>query len=108
MSEPYDLSRIDRHGAIRTGVYAALSAPPTGAEQRFLRAAGADIYGPGVAPDVLVAVHCGLPVMALGGVVSACSPDDPDGFFLTEAETGTLDAGLIEIAKRMVSVHTVH
>ncbi|MFO1051797.1 MAG: purine-nucleoside phosphorylase [Planctomycetota bacterium] len=52
------------------GVFAAVPGPslPTRAEYRFLRRAGADLVGMSLVPEVLAAVHCGLPVLALVGI----------------------------------------
>ena len=65
------------------GVFAAVPGPslPTRAEYRFLRRAGADLVGMSLVPEVLAAVHSGLEVLALVGVmqvvhVESSSPAD--------------------------------
>ena len=85
MSAPYDrdlIRRADevarRHGfRAEIGVYAAMTGPnyETRAEYRFLRKIGADVVGMSTVPEVLTAVHLGLPVLALSAVTNVCRPD---------------------------------
>lgn len=53
------------------GVFAAYPGPslPTRAEYRYLRRNGADLVGMSLVPEVLAAVHSGLDVLALVGVM---------------------------------------
>jgi purine-nucleoside phosphorylase len=62
-----------RHGIeIFEGVYAALPGPSyeTPAEIRFLRAIGADLVGLSTVPEVIVARHCGIKVLAISCVTN--------------------------------------
>jgi len=88
MSSPYDPGLIElamasarRHGfTAHRGVYAALSGPcyETRAEYRLLRKLGADVVGMSTVPEVIVAVHAGMRVMALSAVTNLCRPDQLD------------------------------
>ena len=86
MSEPYDtgLRRLalqvasEQGIALREGVYAAVAGPnlETRAEYRFLRQSGADVVGMSMAPEVIVARHGGLRVLAVAVVSDACIPEE--------------------------------
>lgn len=85
LSQPYDPELISRALEIaqqeqitaHRGVYAALSGPnyETRAEYRFLRMIGADIVGMSTVPEVIVAAHMGLKVLALSTVTNVAFPD---------------------------------
>jgi len=85
MSEPYDVTlrklamRVAMEEGIRLerGVYVAVVGPclETKAEYRFLRNIGADVVGMSTVPEVIVARHMGLRVMAVGIVTDECFPD---------------------------------
>jgi purine-nucleoside phosphorylase len=85
MSAPYDRRLIDRALEIarrenfvaHKGVYVAVTGPnlETRAEYRFLRAIGGDVVGMSTVPEVLVAVHAGMRVLALSVVTDMCLPD---------------------------------
>jgi purine-nucleoside phosphorylase len=85
MSSPYDRALIDQALAIarredfvaHKGVYIALSGPnyETRAEYRFLRRIGGDVVGMSTVPEVIVAVHAGLKVLALSVVTNVSLPD---------------------------------
>ncbi len=85
MSEPYDaaLRRLalqvaaEQQIALQEGVYAAVAGPnlETRAEYRWLRQVGADVVGMSMVPEVLVARHAGLRVLAVTVVSDACIPE---------------------------------
>ncbi|NIL96187.1 MAG: purine-nucleoside phosphorylase [Planctomycetales bacterium] len=88
MSAAYDQDLRDRAMQIarrenftaHVGVYAAMRGPnfETRAEYRFLRRMGADVVGMSTVPEVIVAAHAGLPVLALSVVANLCRPDAPE------------------------------
>jgi purine-nucleoside phosphorylase len=85
MSQPYDkeLIALARRAALEVkvvchqGVYVAVPGPnlETRAEYRFLRGIGADVVGMSTAPEVIVAVHSKLRVLAFSIVTDMCLPD---------------------------------
>lgn len=82
---PYTRSLIDltREKAlslgipVQKGVFVAVSGPnlETRAEYRMLKAMGADVVGMSTVPEVLVAVHSSLEVLAFSVVTDLCLPD---------------------------------
>lgn len=63
---------------VHTGVYAAVAGPSleTPAETRFLRQSGADLVGMSTVPEVIVARHAGMRVLACSVVANYNDPDD--------------------------------
>jgi purine-nucleoside phosphorylase len=84
LCEPYDATLIERALQIaqqenitaHRGVYAALTGPnyETRAEYRFLRTIGADVVGMSTVPEVIVAAHMKLKVLALSTVTNVACP----------------------------------
>ncbi len=86
MSEPYD--RVLNHKLIQTakdlnmilhqGIYAAVTGPQleTRAEYRMLKNLGADAVGMSTVPEVIVANHLKLPVVAISILTDVCDPDN--------------------------------
>ncbi len=85
MSRPYDPELTARALEIarqkdiiaHQGVFVAVMGPnlETRAEYRFLRLIGADVVGMSTVPEVIVAAHCGLRVLACSVVTDVCLPD---------------------------------
>lgn len=86
MAEPYDvdmrkkLVEIANNESItlRQGVYASVVGPQleTKAEYRMLKILGADAVGMSAVPEVIVANHLKLPVVAVSVLTDICDPDN--------------------------------
>jgi len=86
MAEPYSTERrdlvekiaLEKRIVVRRAVLAAVAGPnlETAAEYRFLRRLGADVVGMSTVPEVLVAVHSGMNVLALSIVTDLCPADN--------------------------------
>jgi purine-nucleoside phosphorylase len=86
MSAPYDadmrkkLLAIARREniSLKEGVYASLVGPQleTRAEYRMLKIIGADAVGMSTVPEVIVANHLNLPVIALSVITDECDPEN--------------------------------
>lgn len=86
MSAPYDaamnntLRTIAKDNGINLheGVYASVVGPQleTRAEYRYLRIIGADAVGMSTVPEIIVANHLKLPVVAVSVLTDECDPDN--------------------------------
>tara|TARA_R110002167_G_scaffold42455_2_gene128880 strand:+ start:794 stop:1609 length:816 start_codon:yes stop_codon:yes gene_type:complete len=86
MSEPYDRTMCEELIAIaqkegivmRRGVYASVVGPQleTKAEYRMLKILGADAVGMSTVPEVIVANHLQLPIVAVSVLTDECDPDN--------------------------------
>lgn len=85
MSEPYsqtliDLAEkvaLDKGIRMHKGIYVSVTGPnlETKAEYRFLRLLGADVVGMSTVPEVIAAVHMGMPVLGFSVITDECFPD---------------------------------
>jgi len=85
MSAPYDtnmnlaLEKIAKNNNItlHKGVYVSVLGPQleTKAEYRYLKIIGADAVGMSTVPEVIVANHLKLPVLAVSVLTDECDPD---------------------------------
>ncbi len=85
MSQPYTRDLIDLAETLalemgiklQKGVYLACPGPclETRAEYRMMRTLGADVVGMSTVPEVIVAVHGGMKVLAFSVITDECFPD---------------------------------
>jgi len=86
LSAPYDAEMntkieqiaIKNNIKLQKGVYASVMGPQleTRAEYRYLKIIGADAVGMSTVPEVIVANHLNLPVVALSVLTDECDPDN--------------------------------
>lgn len=86
MSAPYDLDMRTKLAAIakthnislKSGVYASVFGPQleTRAEYRMIKMLGADAVGMSTVPEVIVANHLALPIIAVSVLTDECDPDN--------------------------------
>ncbi|WP_136465922.1 purine-nucleoside phosphorylase [Flagellimonas onchidii] len=86
MAEPYDVDMRQKLETIakkegislQKGVYASVVGPQleTKAEYRMLKILGADAVGMSTVPEVIVANHLRLPIVAVSVLTDECDPDN--------------------------------
>ncbi len=114
MCEPYDVNlrnqaiEIARNNNInlQKGVYAAVVGPQleTKAEYRYLKIIGADAVGMSTVPEVIVANHLQLPVLAISVLTDECNPDDLKPVNIPEiiAVAGQAEPKMIALFKELI------
>lgn len=115
MSEPYDRELQDNALEValelgvrlNRGVYVAVPGPQleTRAEYRMLRALGADVVGMSTVPEVIVARHMSMRVLALSIITDQCLPDalEPVEVPAILAAAGRAEPLLTRLIERVVS-----
>lgn len=116
MAEPYDphmrkkLIHIAEKDAIslRKGVYASVVGPQleTKAEYRMLKIIGADAVGMSTVPEVIVANHLRLPVVAISVLTDECDPDNLEPVNIQEiiAIAGNTEPKMIHLFRELIKV----
>lgn len=114
MCEPYDLNlrkkaieiAIKNHIVLHKGVYCAVVGPQleTKAEYRMIKMIGADAVGMSTVPEVIVANHLNLKVVAISVLTDECNPDDLKPVNIPEiiAIAGKAEPNMITIFKELI------
>jgi len=114
MSEPYDLDMRTKITAIASreginlqkGVYASVVGPQleTKAEYRMLKILGADAVGMSTVPEVIVANHLRLPIVAVSVLTDECDPDDLKAVDIQEIieVAGNTEPKMIKLFKELI------
>jgi purine-nucleoside phosphorylase len=116
MCEPYDVNlrnaiiTIAQKNSItlHQGVYAAVVGPQleTKAEYRYLKIIGSDAVGMSTVPEVIVANHLNLPVIAVSVLTDECDPDNLKPVSIPEiiALAGHAEPKMIILFKELVKL----
>lgn len=114
MSEPYDLNMRNKilkiaekdNIPLRQGVYVAVVGPhlETKAEYRYLRIIGGDAVGMSTVPEVIVANHLRLPVVAVSVITDKGDPDNLKPIDINEVIriAGETEPKLITLFKKLI------
>ncbi|MGB5237784.1 MAG: purine-nucleoside phosphorylase [Flavobacteriaceae bacterium] len=114
MCEPYNIEMreiirqiaTEEKVSLQMGVYAAVVGPQleTKAEYRMLRTLGADAVGMSTVPEVIVANHLRLPVIALSVLTDECDPDNLQPIDIQEILkiAGSTEPKLIKLFKELI------
>ncbi len=114
MCEPYDIEMraiiakiaSEEQISLQKGIYAAVVGPQleTKAEYRMLRTLGADAVGMSTVPEVIVANHLRLPIIALSVLTDECDPDNLQPIDIQEILkiAGLAEPKLIKIFKELI------
>ncbi|NER10376.1 purine-nucleoside phosphorylase [Muriicola jejuensis] len=116
MSEPYDPDmrrKVEQiateHGiSLQKGVYAAVVGPQleTKAEYRMLKILGADAVGMSTVPEVIIANHLRLPVVAVSVLTDECDPDNLEPVNVSEIleVAGKAEPKMITLFTELISM----
>ena len=116
MSEPYDLelrkSIIEiakkQNITLHQGVYAAVVGPQleTKAEYKYLKIIGSDAVGMSTVPEVIVANHLKLPVLAVSVLTDECDPENLKPVNIPEiiALAGQAEPKMISLFKELIKL----
>lgn len=114
MSAPYDPDMnskieniaIENKITLHKGVYASVVGPQleTRAEYRYLKIIGADAVGMSTVPEIIVANHLSLPVVALSVLTDECNPDNLKPVDIPDiiAQAGKAEPNMIVIFTELI------
>ncbi|THV61663.1 purine-nucleoside phosphorylase [Flagellimonas alvinocaridis] len=114
MSEPYDVDMrkkieniANKNGiSLKKGVYASVVGPQleTKAEYRMLKILGADAVGMSTVPEVIVANHLRLPIVAVSVLTDECDPENLQPIDIQEiiAVANRTEPKMIQLFKELI------
>ncbi|NVN17464.1 purine-nucleoside phosphorylase [Muricauda sp. HICW] len=114
MSEPYDpemrkkvIAIAERESiSLKKGVYASVVGPQleTKAEYRMLKIMGADAVGMSTVPEVIVANHLRLPIVAVSVLTDECDPENLEPVKVEEILriAGQTEPKMIKLFKELI------
>ena len=114
MSEPYDVEMCkkietiasQKNISLKKGVYASVVGPQleTKAEYRMLKIMGADAVGMSTVPEVIVANHLRLPIVAVSVLTDECDPDNLEPVEVQEILkiAGQAEPKMIKLFKELI------
>ncbi len=114
MSEPYDKKMriaieeiaVKENIPLRKGVYVSVVGPQleTKAEYRMLKILGADAVGMSTVPEVIVANHLRLPIVAVSVLTDECDPDDLHPIDIAEIIkiAGNAEPKMVQLFKELI------
>lgn len=114
MAEPYDFDLREKlidiakseNITLRRGVYASVVGPQleTKAEYRMLKIIGADAVGMSTVPEVIVANHLRLPIVAVSVLTDECDPDHLDPVNIQEiiAIASNTEPKMVKLFKELI------
>jgi purine-nucleoside phosphorylase len=116
MCEPYDINLRNQaiqiakknNITLHKGVYCAVVGPQleTKAEYRMIKIIGSDAVGMSTVPEVIVANHLNLPVLAISVLTDECDPDNLKPVNIPEiiALAGLAEPKMITIFKELIKL----
>lgn len=116
MSEPYDVDMRrkletiaeNENITLQKGVYVSVVGPQleTKAEYRMLKMLGADAVGMSTVPEVIVANHLKLPVVAMSVLTDECDPDNLKPVNITEIIeiAGKTEPKMIKLFRELIKI----
>ena len=114
LNQPYDAkmnAKIEEIAAkhsinLHKGVYASVVGPQleTRAEYRYLKIIGADAVGMSTVPEIIVANHLQIPVIALSVLTDECDPDNLKPVDITDiiTQAGKAEPAMITLFTELI------
>ena len=114
LNQPYDAkmnAKIEEIAAahninLHKGVYASVVGPQleTRAEYRYLKIIGADAVGMSTVPEIIIANHLQIPVIALSVLTDECDPDNLKSVDITDiiAQAGKAEPAMITLFTELI------